>query len=419
MTEQQRPKISVIISSYNHAQYLPECLDSILTQTYQDFEIVVVDDGSKDNSHEILVGYQEKYPDKVHYFWHPDHANKGISISCNLAISKAAGMYLAWTGSDDAWYPEKLARQVAVMESNANIGMVYSQMCLFDGNGNSLPGKIGIDITNDESPVVRLFAGNWIPASTVLIRKTCLEQIGLFDNDLVYSDWDLFIRLVSRWKTAYINDPLARYRLHGKNISAGIETKVNLRANIAVLVSLRVKSRTDSGLLGTLQNRAFLELWLANSYFMTGENQLAVDCVRNAFMLFTPLHETSSFISSWLKNFSIPGYQNPEKYQADKDFTLWILQTICEQQISPNQKYLQHMTFAQYVSSAIMHYQAKDWKLIRENGFNALKTNPQLFIEHRSIRNMFFESIIGSKLFKKLRFLKHNISLRSTSPNMH
>src|SRR5512136_490019 len=104
--------VSVCITSYNHARYLPQTIDSVLAQTWQNLEIIIVDDGSADNSHELLLDYQQQHPDKIRYYWHAGHANRGISASCNLALEKAQGEYFAWLGSDDYWLPHKLARQL-------------------------------------------------------------------------------------------------------------------------------------------------------------------------------------------------------------------------------------------------------------------------------------------------------------------
>ena len=112
------PKVSVFIASYNHARYLPECLDSILAQTYPDFEIVIVDDGSTDGSPSLLEDYQRRFPEKIRYSWHPEHGNWGVSRTSNDAIQKSRGEYLAWIGSDDAWYPDKLKQQVEQLDND-------------------------------------------------------------------------------------------------------------------------------------------------------------------------------------------------------------------------------------------------------------------------------------------------------------
>jgi len=117
-SQQMAPRVSVCIPSYNYAAYLPEAIESILAQTYLDFEIIVVDDASKDNSQAVAEDYARRYPNKVRIFTHPGRVNKGVSATCNLAIEKSRGEYLAWLGSDDVWYPEKLARQVDELDRN-------------------------------------------------------------------------------------------------------------------------------------------------------------------------------------------------------------------------------------------------------------------------------------------------------------
>ena len=215
------PKVSVCIASYNHAQYLPDCLNSILSQTYQDFEIVIVDDGSQDGSHELLSDFLSSYPEKIRYFWHPDHTNKGYSITTNLSIQKSRGKYIAWIGSDDIWHPGKLEQQVSILDNQPEIGLVYSYAEFIDGSGNRLRGTLGEDVTKDENPMGSMIISCHTPALTVIVRRDCLDQVGLFDELLEYSDWDLMMRIFSHWKAAYIDKPLGKYRVHGKNMSRG------------------------------------------------------------------------------------------------------------------------------------------------------------------------------------------------------
>src|SRR5947208_8738167 len=101
------PIVSVCIASYNHAHYLPAALDSILSQTLQDFEVVVVDDGSSDQSLLILQDYAAR-DRRIRVFTHPGHSNRGIAASWNLAFEQSTGQFLTWIGSDDAIYPENL-----------------------------------------------------------------------------------------------------------------------------------------------------------------------------------------------------------------------------------------------------------------------------------------------------------------------
>src|SRR6476660_5130840 len=120
------PRVSVCIPSYNHAPYLAEAIDSVLAQTYRDFEIVLVDDGSTDDSLEIAQGYAARFPDVVRVLTHANHANLGISETVNLAYQESRGEFWSGLPSDDMLYPDKLERQVAFLDAHPNIGWLYS-----------------------------------------------------------------------------------------------------------------------------------------------------------------------------------------------------------------------------------------------------------------------------------------------------
>jgi glycosyltransferase involved in cell wall biosynthesis len=212
------PVVSVCIASYNHARFLPRCLESILAQTYQDFNIVVVDDGSTDNSCEILESFQRQYPEKIQYSFHPNHANSGYVKTTNAAIRASSGKYIAFIGSDDVWYPHKLAVQMAFFERQPDVSFVYSYAQYIDEQGNDLPEICGVDITTADNPTGQMIFSCHMPAMTVVAQKECLEKLGLFDEKLIYSDWDLMVRLTATTRGGFIAEPLAQYRLHGSNL---------------------------------------------------------------------------------------------------------------------------------------------------------------------------------------------------------
>ena len=174
------PRVSVCIPSYNYAVYLPETLDSILAQTYPDFEIIVVDDASTDESQLIAEGYAGRYPTRFAFLHIAGRVNKGISATCNLAIEQSRGEYLAWLGSDDAWYPDKLARQVDELDRHPGIGLTYSFADIIDSKGAKTGEVIGRDTTQDLLPM--LVAGNFIPPLTAFHRRACLWKTGIYDE---------------------------------------------------------------------------------------------------------------------------------------------------------------------------------------------------------------------------------------------
>ncbi|MCL5996862.1 MAG: glycosyltransferase [Chloroflexi bacterium] len=266
------PTVSVFIATYNHARYLSQTLDSVLAQTYQDFEIVIINDGSTDNSHELLTEYQGRYPDKIRYSWHPNHVNKGVTYTSNAAIELCRGELLAWLGSDDIWMPEKLARQVAVMRDRPDIGMICTRARIIDQDGKPRPGIMGKQLP--ERALQQLVLGMDICASTTLIRRSCLDDVGLFDESLVYSDWELFIRIAAKYPIGCIAEPLAMYRIHGRNMSISSRPEIKLERNLAVLA---VVFSSQPGLPPTLRDQAAARVYLSTAldYFATGQREMA------------------------------------------------------------------------------------------------------------------------------------------------
>jgi glycosyltransferase involved in cell wall biosynthesis len=212
------PKVSVIIPTYNRAEQLKLAIGSVLSQSFQDFEIIVVDDASRDNTPEVVAGFKN---DRIRHIRHG--TNKKISASRNTGILNSRGKYIAFLDDDDAWLPEKLEPQVRLLEdSPATTGAVYSGFYKIDkSSGNTLgkitPTKRG-DIFQD------LLTGNWIATSTVLLRKECFQKVGLFDESMVFGeDYDMWIRISQEFHFDYIGNPLAYYHFHDNNCSNNYE----------------------------------------------------------------------------------------------------------------------------------------------------------------------------------------------------
>lgn len=213
-------KVSIGILSYNNAAYLPTTLDSVLSQSYDNFEVIIVDDGSTDESLNIARKY-EAADDRVKVFTHLNNVNKGISATCNLAVSKSQGEYIALLASDDAYYPYTIAEQVKALQENPLVGLVCGKAQCMDTQGELIPQTLGGDIWSDSDYLEKILVQNRISAPTVMMRKVCYEQIGLYDEELLYSDYELWLRLhlFSEWKVKFIDKFLVLYRIHSSNVS--------------------------------------------------------------------------------------------------------------------------------------------------------------------------------------------------------
>lgn len=213
------PKVSVVITTYNRAELLKRAIASVLNQTFQDFEIIVVDDASVDNTSNIVRALNEN---RLSYVRHG--INKLEAGARNTGLQSAQGKYIAFLDDDDEWLPDKLRRQVEILDSAPPaVGAVYTGFLKID----SLTGKtLGQFTPTKRGSIFQdMFILNWVGTpSTVLLRKECFEKVGLFDEKLVFGvDYDMWIRISNEFHFEYIAEPLVRYLVHGSSMSCNYE----------------------------------------------------------------------------------------------------------------------------------------------------------------------------------------------------
>ncbi|MDD5259281.1 MAG: glycosyltransferase [bacterium] len=203
-------KVSVIIPTYNRAELVCEAIESVLRQAYRDYEIIVIDDGSNDDT----VGKLREYGNKIKYI---HQKNKGVSAARNKGILEAAGEYIAFLDSDDIWVPYKLERQVKYFEDNPAIGLVYSYGNYLSANTKKEQVKPRV-ITRSLQELVEEDA--IFPTSTVMAKKKCLEEAGLFDETLTgIEDFDLWFRVAEKFPIGFMPEILAHHRWHGTHLA--------------------------------------------------------------------------------------------------------------------------------------------------------------------------------------------------------
>jgi len=223
----KKPKVSIGVLSYNNAKYLKTTIEGILSQTYNDFEVIIVDDGSTDESLAIAQEFELK-DRRVKVLTHPDQANRGISATCNLAVQKSGGEYIALLASDDVYYSNYIERAVEHLDSNPEVGFICGKVQCINEKGGYLPEIFGVDISIEKDPIKELISLNKINAPTVMVRRECYNTLGLYDEELIYSDWDMWIRLLTVYKIGFIPEKLTKYRIHTNNISVGIEPDLRI-----------------------------------------------------------------------------------------------------------------------------------------------------------------------------------------------
>jgi len=214
-------RVSIVIPTYNRAEYLEEAIESALKQTYKNCEIIVCDDCSTDNTQYVL----EKYKDRIKILSH--HRNRGVSAALNTCIRAAEGDLISWLSSDDVYMPEKVEKQIRFLHENPDAAMVYSGFNYIDENSN-ITGRA--DVKPLENPIKELWNRNPINGCSVMFRKSCIEKTGWFDEGLggrrgYTADGAMWHKMSYFFDIAYMDEPLLYYRVHGDNVANNIDTR--------------------------------------------------------------------------------------------------------------------------------------------------------------------------------------------------
>lgn len=237
----RKPLVSIIIIFFNAKieNFFEEAIESIFAQTFDNWELLLADDGSTDESTSVALRYAQKYPEKVHYLEHEGHQNRGMSATRNLGIRNAKGKYIAFLDSDDVWLPQKLEQQIAIMESYPEAGMVYGKAIYWYG-WTDKPEDIQRDYVDRPSlPPENLYqpptlllhnhplakhCGAPCP-SDILLRKDVVEHVGGFEEGFIneyqfYEDQGFLSKLYLVAPVYIANQTWIKYRLHTKSCSS-------------------------------------------------------------------------------------------------------------------------------------------------------------------------------------------------------
>ncbi len=211
------PAVSVVITCYNYGRFLPEAVDSALGQTHDDLEVIVVDDGSTDETPELVARWRDEPR-----FRHVRQANAGQAAAKNHGARLARSPLVAYLDADDRWHPEKLARQVPRF-ARAEVGVVYCLSLLMDQAGQTRhpPPRKPRRVPRAGQVTAALLFENFVPFSSSVIRRDLLERVGGFDENLAMAiDWDLWLRISRHCAFDWVDAYLVDYRIgHGDQMS--------------------------------------------------------------------------------------------------------------------------------------------------------------------------------------------------------
>ena len=337
-------------------------------------------------------------PTKIRYMWHEGHANRGISYSCNVALTKARGTYFTWLGSDDYWLPEKLAIQVKFMDEHPRVGLSYTAAHTLSASGELFPAMNAQGYVSSDAWRQFIIA-NPIIASTAMVARRCFDVVGVFAEDLVFSDWELWIRLAAKYDVAYLPAPLAAYRVHGQNISISNKKAATILAhNLAVIetASRELPDLIDAELKGKS---------LANVYLRAGLDYFANGQIDEA--------STSWSQAAQYLNHALPCASESALTNAISAYAVHILhaggwpeiqceqfiQTVCRA-AAPG---LEKQTLAQFhVVEAFMSHNQKRSADVRRHVAQAIKYNPRWVLD-RGLQSISVDALAGPNMTKRLR----------------
>jgi len=219
----QSPLITIYITNYNYGKYIKQAIDSVLNQTFQDFELLIIDDGSTDNSKEIIETYASNNKIQIIY-----QQNKGLNISNNVALRAAEGKYIMRLDADDYLDENALLVMSTLLNNDDELGLVFPDYYMVDADNNI----ISIEKRNSFKKDVTLLD---MPAhgACTMIRKKFIQQLGGYDEQYKCQDgYELWIKFIAKYKVTNVNTPLFYYRQHGENLTTNEDKILNTRKEI-------------------------------------------------------------------------------------------------------------------------------------------------------------------------------------------
>jgi glycosyltransferase involved in cell wall biosynthesis len=304
------PKVTVIIPAYNAMTYLPHTVDSVFWQTFNDWELLIINDGSSDNIVEWAAQIENSRVKLI------SQLNQGVSTARNTGITQAQGEYIAFLDADDLWQPTKLEKQLRRFQEYSEAGLVYTWTKLINRQGKPINRILASSLEGNvwEKILVANMIGN---GSAAMVRRSCLDTIGGFDPNLSSAaDRDLWIRIASKYSFAVVKEPLTLWRQHSDSMS---------KQRQAMLEDLRraIEKNFATVPLGLLhlRNQSYCQINLRQAWNSVDAKNLreAKEFQRQAYLHYPPIGYSENYLRLSLailmmSIFGDRGYENVRQF---------------------------------------------------------------------------------------------------------
>ncbi len=251
------PLVSIIIPAYKAAAYIEETINSVLQQTYQHWELLIVDDGSPDHQDDLIWPYVEA-DKRVQYV---QQQNSGVSVARNNGFSQSKGELIAFLDADDVWLPQNLEKKIALFHQDPDLGLVHSDLAVIDSASN-LTGEIKCGKAGYILDDLLAWTGTCVPTpSSILVKREVVEKVGGFDPKLSNAaDQEFFFRVANAYKIGRVPEVTWHYRIHANNMHSNIE----VMERDALLAYQRAEENN------LFKTKAFRNQCFANMYWIVG-----------------------------------------------------------------------------------------------------------------------------------------------------
>lgn len=390
--------VSVIIPTYNHAKFIRDAIQSVLSQIYPHYEIIVVDDGSKDDTKGVVAEFSKR----VSYIW---QENQGLSAARNTGIRASKGEFIGVLDADDMYEPDFLNRMVAALRNDPEAGGCYCGFQFADARNNPLP-QYGDRVVAHEYLYMALLDGNFLVPECILVRSSVYQRVGLFDETLTAcEDWDMWLRISRSYKVTGTGDFLVRHRiLPGSMSSDPIRMLTN---RIAVLEKVFGKSVDPFAEQCLTRQRAFGRAYLATAYeyLQNWQPVKASECLRKA------THDCPDLLREFDVYYELGCGAQPKGWRGDFA-TLDIQQnanllfSILENLFNDRELYLIIKTYQRdayanaFLALGLLSYGSHQFPLARRYLFQALKRQP-LYLFKKHFILTFLKTLLGQKVISR------------------